>query len=209
MEKSSIFVMVSGPAASGKSTLVEKMSVALPAHFYKPSKAYFDLASAKGIPAERAFQDVTVTEAENYFCRVCMAHDITIGDQHLSIQPIKDTAIALGNTNMEFSKEPYVSAINYGLFDRLSENEIRTLLIYLSASPEMLYERAYKRNQETGMYIRNTDLSEVSDEVQAEEYYYNELIRRTGINSYAIDTDSLTSEEVLDDAVKRVLKFKG
>lgn len=209
MQNSSIFVMVSGPAASGKSTLVDKMVSALPAYFYKPSKAYFDLAKAKVIPLEKAFQEITTTEAENYFCRVCKSHDITIGDQHLSIQPIKDTAIALGNTDIIFSSEPYVSAINYGLFDMLNENEIRALLIYLKASAEALYARAYQRNLETGMFIRNRTISEVKEEVEAEEYYYNELINRAKIDSYVIDTESLNSEEVLKRAVKRVLKLKG
>lgn len=204
-----IFVMVSGPAASGKSTLVEKMVCALPAYFYKPSRAYFDLAKAKRIPEEKSFQEITTIEAENYFCEVCKSHDIIIGDQHLSIQPIKDTAIALGNTNIEFSVEPYVSAINYGLFDRLNKNDIRTLLIYLKASAEMLYERAYQRNLETGMFIRNKNLSEVREEVKAEEHYYNELISRVNISSHVIDTDRLSPEEVLNNTVKRVLKFKG
>ncbi len=206
---SNIFVMVSGPAASGKSTLVEKMVGALPAYFYKPSKAYFDLAKAKGIPDEKSFQEITTTEAENYFCGVCKNHDITIGDQHLSIQPMKDTSIALGKASIEFPNEPYVSAINYSLFDRLNENEVRTLLIYLKASAEILYERAYQRNLETGMFIRNKNLSEVKEEVEAEEYYYNELINRLNISSHIIDTGSLNSEEVLSNAVKRVLKFKG
>ncbi len=68
MERSSIFVMVSGPATSGKSTLVEKMVSILPAYFYKPSKACIDLAKAKGISTEKAFGDKTTEEAENYFC---------------------------------------------------------------------------------------------------------------------------------------------
>lgn len=201
--------MVSGPAASGKTTLAEKMKIALPAHFYKPSKAYIDLAKAKGIPVKNAFQDITSEEAENYFCKVCKEHGITIGDQHLSIQPIKDTAIAVGDIDTGFPNEPYVTAINYSLFDKLNDNEIRTLLIYLKASAETLYERAYQRNQITGMYIRNKTLSEVEEEVAAEEYYFKEIVSRTGIYNHVIDTTILNSEEVLDNALKRVLKFKG
>lgn len=204
----SIFIMVSGPAACGKSTLVGNMVSTLSAYFYKPSRAYFDLAKEKGIPAEKAFQEITAAEAENYFCGVCKNHDITIGDQHLSIQPMKDTAIALGNTDIEYSSEPYVSAINYDLFARLNENEVRTLLIYLRASAETLYERAYQRNRETGMFIRNKSIAEVKEEVEAEDYYYKELIRRANISSYIIDTGNLDSEKVLEIASKRVLKFK-
>lgn len=209
MENSNIFVMVSGPAASGKTTLAEKMEIALPAHFYKPSRAYIDLAKAKDIPIENAFQDVAVEEAEAYFCKVCKEHEITVGDQHLSIQPIKDTAIAVGNVDINFSSEPYVSAINYSLFDKLNANEIRTLLIYLKASAETLYERAHQRNKETGMFIRNKSLAEVEEEVAAEEYYFNELAKRVGIYNQVIDTTNLSSEEVLDSALKRVLTYRG
>lgn len=45
--------------------------------------------------------------------------------------------------------------------------------------------------------------------MEVEAYYYNELINKANIESHVIDTGSLNSEEVLDDAIKRVLKFKG
>ncbi len=83
-----------------------------------------------------------------------------------SIQPIKDTAIALGKPIWK-SNKPYVSTFNYGLFDRLNENEVRPLLIYIKASAELLYERAYQRNLKTEMFIRNKNLSEVKEEMEA------------------------------------------
>lgn len=204
MEKSNIFVMVSGPVASGKSTLADRMVSTLPAHFYKPSKAYIDLAKAKGIPIENAFQDVSVNEAGDYFCKICKEHPITIGDQHLSIQPIKDTAIAIGDTNQDFQDEPYVSAIDHTLFEKLDINKVRTLLIYLKASAEELYKRACQRNQETGMYIRNRTLDDVKAEVEAEEYYFNELIGKVNVDSHIIETSNITADEVLHNAVSRV-----
>ena len=204
MGKLNIFVMVSGPAASGKSTLVDRMATTLPAHFYKPSKAYINLAKAKGILVEKAFRDVSESEAGDYFCKICKGYPITIGDQHLSIQPIKDTAIAIGDTNQEFQDEPYVSAIDYTLFEKLGTNEIRTLLIYLKASVKELYKRAYQRNQETGMYIRNKTLADVKAEVEAEEYHFNELIGKVNVDSHIIETSNLTADEVLYNAVSRV-----
>lgn len=209
MEKKSIFVMVSGPAASGKSTLVKNMSIALPTHDYKPAKAYIDLAKEKNISIDRAFYDIAPNDAEDYFCKVCSNHDITVGDQHLSIQHYKDSAIASGNPNIEFPDEPYVSAINYNLFNKLLEHEIQTLVIYLKASPQVLYERAYKRYLDYGTFMRNKNIKEVEDEVNAEYYYFNELIRKTNISSYVIDTDFKESSDVLKSAMKKTLKFKG
>lgn len=208
MEKKSIFVMVSGPAASGKSTLVENMSTELSAHIYKPSMSYIDLASKKGIEVSRAFYDIDIQEAENYFCKVCGNHEITVGDQHLAIQHFKDSSIASSNPNIKFPDEPYVSAINYDLFETLMENEIYTLLIYLKASPEVLYERAYQRFLQNGMFIRNKTLNEVIEEVNAEDYYFNELINKVNISSHTINTDNIDSKSVLDIAMKKTLNFK-
>ena len=43
------FIMISGPAASGKSTLVYKMKDALNGFVFKPSLAYVELAKNNGI----------------------------------------------------------------------------------------------------------------------------------------------------------------
>lgn len=127
----------------------------------------------------------------------------------MAIQHNKDSKIASSDPNTIFPDEPYVSAIDYDLFDKLNENEIRTLLIYLKASPEVLYERAYRRFLEKGTFIRNKYLNEVIDEVNAENYYFEELINKTSIESHIIDTDNKKADEVLDNALRKTLKFRG
>ena len=108
-----LFVMVTGPAASGKSTLCDNLCVRLPAFFYKPSKAYFDLAKEKNIPQDRAFSDISADEIYSYLCKVYLQHEIVVGDQHLSIQPMRDSAFAINKTIDVDYNEPYVSALNY------------------------------------------------------------------------------------------------
>lgn len=202
------FIMISGPAASGKSTLVYKMKDTLNGFVYKPSMAYVELAKNKGIPIDRAFFEITRDMATDYFCEICNQHKIIIGDQHLAMQHYKDSMLASHNFNIVFPEEPYISTIDYSLFSKLAENEIETLLIYLKASPEVLFERAYQRHLNDGTLIRNKTLKEVIEEVEAEYYYFNELIYKTGISNYVIDTDNKDSEEVLDNALRKVKKFR-
>ena len=208
MEKENIFIMVSGPAACGKSTLVNGISTNLPAYIYQPARSFIELAKERKIPIERAFYDISREDAENHFCKKCKENNIVVGDQHLAIQHNKDSKIASSDPNIIFPSEPYVSAIDYDLFDKLSENEIKTLLIYLKASPEILYERAYKRFLEQGTFIRNKNLDEVIEEVKAEEFYFHQLINKVAIDSHIIDTDYKEADEVLDNALRRTLKFR-
>lgn len=208
MGKENLFIMVSGPAACGKSTLVTGLSKTLPAYVYKPSKSFIELALKRNISIDRAFYDISRDDAEDHFCKKCIEKKVIVGDQHLSIQHYKDSLIASGNPITEFPDEPYVSAIDYDIFKKLHENEIRTLLIYLKASPEILYERAYRRFFEQGIYIRNKNIKDVIEEVNAEDYYFNELISKINIESYIINTDEKESKEVLEDALQKTLKFR-
>lgn len=202
------FIMISGPAASGKSTLVYKMKDALNGFVFKPSLAYVELAKNNGISIDRAFFDITRDMATDYFCEICNQHEIVIGDQHLAMQHYKDSMLASRNFDTIFPEEPYISTIDYNLFDKLSENQIKTLLIYLKTSPEILFERAYQRYLNDGTLIRNKTLKEVIEEVEAEYYYFNELIHKTGIENYVIDTDNKSSEEVLGNALRKVRKIR-
>lgn len=207
--KDNNFIMISGPAASGKSTLVYKMKKELSGFIFKPSLAYIELAKNNGIPIDRAFFDITRDMATDYFCEICNQHELVIGDQHLAMQHYKDSMLASCNSDMIFPEEPYISTIDYNLFDKLSNNQIKTLLIYLKASPEILFERAYQRHINDGTPIRNKTLKEVIEEVEAEYYYFNELIHKTGIDNYIIATDNKNPEEVLGNALRKVRKFRG
>ena len=131
---SKTYVMVTGPAASGKSELCKAVSNNLSAQFYKPAHAYFELAKKYNIPNERVFFDINPNEAIAHFCNVCKAYELVIGDQHLAIQHKRDSALATNHITEIDISEPYVSALDYSLFDKLSDVEVKTLLIYLKAN---------------------------------------------------------------------------
>lgn len=200
------FIMISGPAASGKSTLVTKMNDELSGFIFKPSQSYIEIAKRKRIPIDRAFFDIQRNVANEFFCENCKQNNIVIGDQHLSMQHYKDSKLASGE-DIVFPDEPYISTIDYSLFEKLSNNQIQTILIYLQASPALLFERAYQRHINLGTVMRNKNLKEVEDEVAAEYYYFNELINNTGIDNFVIDTNNKDKGEVLCDALQKVRKL--
>lgn len=207
MKNANKFIMVSGPAACGKSTLVRTLNNTFDGYMYSPSKAYIDLSIARGIPVKGAFDNIAQSEAEDYFCQICTEHLYVIGDQHLSIQPNKDSAIASGNPSLVFTEENYVSALDYNLFYKLSNRDIQTFIIYLSASPEVLFERAYSRYLKEKIFIRNKSVDDVIKEVEAENYFFKQLVDKTGLENIKINTDNLTPEEVKDIAVQKILKI--
>ena len=208
MENNS-FIMVSGAAASGKSTLVHSINNELNGCIFKPSNAYLALAREKGISMERAFFEISDIEAEDYFCKVCMENHLVVGDQHLAIQHYKDSLIASNSFCNEFPDEPYVSALNYKIFSKMAEYNTETLVIFLKASPQALFERAYNRFLTNGTYMRNKSIEEVAEEIKAETYFFNQLIENTNLPNFIIDTDGKKSDEVLDYALQRIRKFKG
>lgn len=199
------YIMVTGPAAVGKSTLCSQLSNELPAFFYKPAMAYFDLSKLNNIPQEKMFSLIDSNVAIEYFCEICKKYDTIVGDQHLAIQPKKDSALAAGKLIKTSVNEPFVSAIDYNIFNKMHESNILPIIVYLKANPEVLFERAYRRNVETGFPIRNKTLNEVIEEVMAEEYYYIELIKATSIDSVTFDT-SKTGADVICSEVKKLVR---
>lgn len=203
------YVMITGPAASGKTTLCKSLCETIPTHFYKPSYAYFELAQLLNIPKENMFSIIPEEDAINRFCDICTKHIITIGDQHLAIQFKRDSAIATKQLIDIDPNEPYVSAINPSIFDKLDDKGVKTILIYLKANPELLFERAHKRYNETGMFIRNNNLQEVIDEINAEEYYFNELIAKKNIENMTIDINGLAKEDIYLKAKRKILEKRS
>ena len=203
-----IYVMVTGPSAAGKTTLCKKMCSGMNAYFYKPADAYFDLARIHNIPKERVFYDTNLEELAIHFSNVCAKHEIATGDQHLAIQHNRDSSFAvLGEKKFDI-QEPFVAAMDYGFFDTMKDKGIKPIIIHLTANPELLYERAYKRNIIDGQMLRNINLEDVINEVNAEEYYYNDLIAKKNLDNLMIDTTDDSIENIYSKVKQKVLKFK-
>lgn len=198
------YILVTGPAASGKSTLVSSICEDSNYYFYKPSQAYIDVAREKEIPKSRIFYDVKQLDVTHKLIEICQEHYTVIGDQHLSIQHKRDSAIAIGDyTNIDIN-EPYVSALDYNLIEEVLKQDVSIQLIYLKATARKLYQRAYQRYIETGFVLRNKTIEEVQTEIEAEEYYFNELRKLFNLQNYIIDTNDKSKEEIKRLTLKRI-----
>ena len=67
--KSTNLVLIAGPAASGKTTLKDKLLTYYNAYSFRPADAYIMLAKQLSIPIELAFSAVNNQDAETFFLR--------------------------------------------------------------------------------------------------------------------------------------------
>ncbi len=201
------FILVTGPAASGKTTLVSNICEDPNYFFYKPSQAYIDIAKKKNISRDRMFYDIKQTDIIKKVIEVCKDYYTVIGDQHLSIQHKRDSKIATGVYDDIDINEPYVAALNYDLINELLKKDIKILIIYLRATAKNLYQRAYQRHIDTGFVLRNKTVEEVQAEVQAEEYFFNELIKLFNLQNYIIDTNNHSKEDIKKLSLQRIMKI--
>lgn len=201
-------IIISGPAASGKTTLIKELSKLYNAKYFRPSDSYLELAKQKKIPLVSAFYKITRDEAEMYFCHVCKQHSWVIGDQHLAIQFARDSQMATSNIVVEDNGEEYSPSISTAFIDNLRKDGINVLLILLKADPQILFERANRRFSEIGHPIRNKSAKEVKKEIEAELYYFDQLTRETGVENLVIDTSSSSEHEIFIRALEKISDFE-
>lgn len=206
-------IIVAGPAASGKSTLIPKLSSTLAAFEYKPSKAYLDLAVEQGLSVEQAFSLVKRNDAEDYFKNICKNHRVIIGDQHLAIQYNKDSNLAIaiesGSEAPDTPDEEYVPALSAEFIESLLKNGIEVMLLLITAGAETLYQRANFRVDQTGQPLRNKSLAAVIKEREAEHYFFDLLVEETHIPSCVIDTSNMSQSEVYHEALNEIQSILG
>lgn len=209
MEQKNNLIIVSGPAASGKTTLVKQLENCYMAYFAKPSECYLEIARRRGIPAEHAFSEVSREDAEELYCQICKSHRWVIGDQHLAIQYHRDSAMAVTNEIDSNAMEEYVPAISKDFIEKLKKAGINPFVILLEGKPEVLLERAIRREKKIGHTVRNKSIEEVTREVEAERRCFDQLVRETQIPNIAIDVTNRSQQEVYLYALQRIHELTG
>lgn len=200
-------VLISGPAASGKTTLKMKLLDHFNAYSFRPSDAYIILAKQRNICVEQAFSAISRYEAETYFCNLCKEYTWVIGDQHLAIQFTRDSQIAVSFRDTCEINEEYSRAVSKDLIMRLKNDGVNILILLLKASPIELLKRARNRFREIGHIVRNMTEDDVNAEVEAEISFFNELVIETGIDHFVIDTTSKSDQEVYAYALQKTQEF--
>ncbi len=209
MQEKHNLIIVSGPAASGKTTLIEELMNYYMAHFSKPSECYLTLARERNIPMQSAFSEVSREDAEELYCSICKSHRWVIGDQHLAIQFQRDSGMAVSNKIDSNVNEEYVPAISKEFIEKLKANGVDVFLILLDGEPEVLLKRAIRREQKTGHTVRNKTVEEMTREVEAERKIFDKLVAETQIPNCAIDVTNRSKQEVYLYAIQRIHEQSG
>lgn len=202
--KNNNLIMICGPAASGKTTLIKMLEDYFEAKYFRPVDSYFEISKQRSIPIERAFSVVNRNEAEEFFCNVCKNNPWVIGDQHLAIQFHRDSQMAVDNSINDDIKEEYSQAVSADFIKNLEYNNISVFIILLMADPHVLFERAQKRYYEIGHVMRNKTEEEVEKELKAELSYFEQIIKDTGVDNVVIDTTNKDRKEVILEALKAI-----
>jgi hypothetical protein len=194
-------IFVGGPAASGKTTVINQLLKSVPSFYYRPSQAFFDIAHEKNITHDDVFNIANMDEAEALFIKVCMSHELVIGDVHYAIQPVRDSFFASG-TKVQDISEKYVASISSNLINSLSCNNIRILSILLYADPKILFKRAFDRQQSGCQQLRAFSLDDVKTEVNAEIEQWKILSSFSQIRSLSFDTGNCDQNKITEDICK-------
>ena len=207
MNGNNTLVLISGPAASGKTTVVKKLVAYYKAKMKKPADCYIDIAKERGMPIEKAFTDIKREEAEDRFCKICKENPMVIGDQHLAIQFKRDSMMAVSNEINDDKEEEYTPAISTEFIEKLKKSGVNIFILLLYASPEVLLERAKQRYKDIGHTVRNQSIEEVKREVEAERKFFAMLMRENNLEGCEIRTDTKTEQEVYLDALRKTVEL--
>lgn len=202
--KNNNLIMISGPAASGKTTLIKEIEKHYNAKYYRPVDSYFELAKQRNIPIEQTFSVIERDEAEAYYCNVCQKQSLVIGDQHLAIQFHRDSQMAVDNSINDDIEEDYSQAVSAEFINNLENNNISVLIILLKADPHVLFERTRNRYFEIGHTMRNKTEGEVEKELKAELSYFEKIVKDTRVGNVVIDTTNKDRTEVFLEALKAI-----
>ena len=201
-------IMVCGPAATGKSTLVNGLISYYDGYYYRPCNSFFDLADEKGLLKEQAFELIDDIDAGIRFEKVCANNKTVVFDQHAAIQYKKDSTLACDIFNYENMDEPYQASLTSDFFKPILSKEYVIISILLFANSNILFNRALNRNKITGQFIRNPVIGNVNTELENEIYFYNQMVNNFNFKSIEVDTSSLSESEVLEIVIQRINEFR-
>ena len=183
-------VFIGGVAGTGKTsttTALVNLLGAIPARFHE---SFFRVAEAIGVPRTQAFTSPQVDELsvwQDYAERI-QANRVTISEIHYALQPVRDSAAALGSDAREtlWPHEDFVTSFTSEMLQFLVGKNIKVLLVLLRATPETALMRLIARD---GPKARTQSVHSMAKEIAAEEHYFAELASGKGVQCLRIDTE--------------------
>mgnify|MGYP002509723592 FL=1 len=189
-------ILIGGPAACGKSTLINMMLNQGGVFYYRRNNAFFDCAQEKGIPRDAAYQAITSEQADHRFVAECLKFNTIISDVHYGVQLHRDRNFSLGQV-VGLTDESYVPTISSHLLEICRKKNISVTAILLRADVAILWERAVCREKLEGKPLRATSLYDIQAELQAECFYWEQIKKNPHIKSLCFDTSHIEPDQIL------------
>ena len=209
----SVLILLGGATASGKSTLGHNLQNNISnSIMYRRYQGFFDIAKEKGIAKKDVFSMITPEEVDNWYVDICKNNDVVISDIHYAIQMDRKE----GNTNPSIDiYQNYVPTISMDLLQKLNNEGVKVIAIFLDCSPKECLKRALERHNRINKELRNISEEDALIERNSEMFEWKRLLS-TGfvegieLNSEVYSTDQLTDEclEYLTNLKSVVLELK-
>ena len=200
-------ILIGGPEACGKSTLIHSIISQCQVGYYRRNNAFFDCAKELGIPVEDVYQTVTPEQADRRFVSECLKYSIMISDVHYGVQLYRDQNLALGRV-VDSISEDYVPTISNRLLSMCKDYNIYVTAVLLYADVSILLERAVSRRNLDGKILRAVSLEDIQTELQAERHYWEQLRTDSGVNTRMINTSELTPDQIAEQIMNLLHQIK-
>lgn len=189
-------IFIGGPTACGKSTFANNLNKNIyNSIMYRRYQGFFDIASQKNIPKHEIFHNVTSSEVDDWFVNICKNSEVVISDVHYAVQMNRN------NSKVDIHQE-YVPTISESLIKKLSLENIKIVVIFLTCSPEACLQRAVWRYNENQKDIRNISIEDATIENIAEEREWNNIVSTNLVEGINLNSELFSVEQLTEQLLK-------
>lgn len=190
-------IFIGGPTACGKTTFTSMLNETITDSVrFRRVEGFYELGKEREL--EDPFKEVKTSEVDDYFINKCMNNEVLISDVHYAIQMNRNHG---EDKNVDIHKE-YVPTISKELLEKLVNNDIEIIAIYLECSPKTCFDRAIKRYDETKKSKRNISLEDATLENLFERTEWENLCSNDFVKGIVLNTEEYYPNELVDLAIQ-------
>lgn len=194
-----LVVFVGGPTACGKSTFTNELNKILTnSKKYRRYQGFFDIGILKNIPKQEVFKQVTSEEVDDWFVNICKETEIIISDVHYAVQMNRNTINQESEVDIY---QNYVPTISKELLNKLFLANIKVIVIYLSCSSNICYDRAIMRYNSFEKELRTRSLEDAKLENEAERREWNNILLNNSVVGIELNSELYSPETLVKQCV--------
>lgn len=169
-------IVMGGCSKAGKSTLIEEYSKR---HSLKKGRMFdYILRASRDENRPDIKKDYIHLEmpAVRRLTDECHKERALILDVHYAIQPIRDTARALQESQQPYAFETYELSMSEEAIKRIAK-ELEIHALCLTASPEIVVERRKQSHKLNNVEPRSLDIRDIEEEIKYECLFFEEFCK--------------------------------